>query len=171
MSNVSRGLRRTRAQISALPHAHTGLRTEAGLTLLEILIALAVLGIILGIGIFNARQTLTGSQERAAIQTVRQSIWQGATAASARGRPITLTRNGRILRLMDGETVIRTDELPPSVGTNFPEGMLLEFSPPGKITPESLGAFMERDPWIGADGRTHHIEVSVIGEVRALGGG
>lgn len=140
------------------------------MTLLELLIVLAVIGMVVGIGIFNARRALTGSQERSAVQTVRQSIWQGATAASSRGRPITLVRTGNTFQLLDGDTVIRTDELPNGVSSNLAQGTLLEFSPPGKVTAESLEDFMASNPWIGADGRTQRIEVSVIGEVRVIGG-
>lgn len=141
-----------------------------GITILELLIVLAVLGLVLGIGFFNARRALVGSQERAAVQTVRQSIWQGATAASSRGRPITLVRTGNAFQLVDGDTIIRSDDLPDGVTTNLAQGTLLEFSPPGKVTADSLAGFMERDPWIGGEGRTQRIEVSVIGEVRVLGG-
>lgn len=144
---------------------------QIGLTMLELLLVLAILGIVLGLGFFNARRALMGSQERAAVQTVRQSIWQGATAASARGRPITLVHSGNTMRLVDGDDVIRSDDLPDGVTTNFAQGVLLEFSPPGKITAESLGSFMESNPSIGAEGRTQRIEVSVIGEVRVVGGG
>lgn len=142
----------------------------AGFSLTEVLLVIAILAIILGVGWLNARRVLQGSQERAAVETVRQSIWQGATAASARGRTITLNRVGQSLRLMDGSVVIRTDELPPSVSTNFQQGVLLEFSPPGKITEASLRAFQDSDPWIGADGKATHLEVSLIGEVRVAGG-
>lgn len=145
-------------------------RRSDGITLLELLVVIAIIGVVLAIGIFSGRQALVSSQERAAIQTVRQSIWQGATAASARGRPITLERNGRTLRLMDGATVIRTDDMPAGVSTNFASGVLLEFSPPGRITEETLTAFMESVPRITTDTRTSRLEVSLIGEVRILGG-
>lgn len=144
---------------------------QLGLTILELLLVLAILGIVLGLGFFNARRALLGSQERAAVQTVRQSIWQGATAASSRGRPITLVRDGNSMRLVDGDNVIRSDDFPDGVTTNFSQGVLLEFSPPGKVTAESLAAFMESNPQIGGEGRTQRIEVSVIGEVRVVGGG
>jgi len=145
-------------------------RFAAGFTLIEVLLVIALIAIVLGIGWLNARRVLQESQERAAVETVRQSIWQGATAASARGRTITLNRVGQSLRLMDGSVVIRTDDLPPSVSTNFQQGVLLEFSPPGKITEASLRAFQDSDPWIGADGKATHLEVSLIGEVRVAGG-
>lgn len=75
------------------------------------------------------------------------------------------------MRLVDGDIVIRSDDLPDGVTTNFAQGVLLEFSPPGKITADSLASFMESNPRIGAEGRTQRLEVSVIGEVRVVGGG
>lgn len=153
-----------RAGLSKTPFA------SSGITLIELLVVLSILGVVLALGVINIRQALIGSEARAAIQTVRQAIWQGATAASARGRTITLTRSGNSLRLMDGNVVVRSDDLPSGVTVSFPQGLLLEFSPPGKVTADSLEEFMNGDPWIRGDGRTTRIQVSLIGEVRTEGG-
>src|SRR5690625_8007537 len=76
-----------------------------GLTLIEVLIVLAIIGIILGVGVFNGRQALTGQQERAAVNSIRPSAWQGATAAAARGARVFLrdADNELLLRLENQE--------------------------------------------------------------------
>lgn len=141
---------------------------ESGITLIELLIVIAILAIIFGIGIFNARGALESRQESAAIKTVSQMVWQGATAASARGRIVTLNRDGHTLRLLDGDSVIREDDLPRGVSTNLPGGTVLVFSPPGKITDESLSALLDSSPWIRTSDTLYDLEVSLIGEVRAV---
>lgn len=141
-----------------------------GVTMIELLIVLAILGVVLALGVFNGRQALASRQEQAAINTIRQSIWQGATAASSRGRTVTLNRTGRILELRAGEAIIRRDELPSGITINLPQGIVLEFNPPGKVVPETLTALMDTNPSVSAGGRTYLLEVSLIGEVRATGG-
>lgn len=139
-----------------------------GLTLVEVLIVLAIIGIILGLGVFNGRQALTAQQERAAVNSIRQAAWQGATAAAARGRAVHMTvEDGELLLRLESASgrVLRREELPRDLETNIPEGTLLEFTPPGKVVPGSLPA--PGDYWVGAAGRTLELEFSMIGEVQA----
>src|SRR5690625_2173040 len=95
-----------------------------GLTLIEVLIVLAIIGIILGLGVFNGRQALTGQQEQAAVNSIRQSAWQGATAAAARGARVFLRveDNELLLRLENQENgrVIRRESLPRDFVSNIP---------------------------------------------------
>lgn len=142
---------------------------EAGLTLVELLIVLAIVGIVLAIGFFNGRGLLEGRQEAAAVNSLRQSVWQGATAASARGRSVQLFLNGRSLEVRDGATVIRRDELPAGVSTNLPQGVVLSFTPPGKVTPASLAAVEAISPYISTGKGVYHLQFSLIGEVRVQG--
>jgi len=140
-----------------------------GLTLIEVLIVLAIIGIILGLGVFNGRQALTGQQERAAVNSIRQSAWQGATAAAARGARVFLRveDNELLLRLENQENgrVIRRESLPRDFVSNIPEGTLLEFTPPGKVVPETLPAPGQYT--VGVGDRTLELEFSLIGEVVA----
>lgn len=141
-------------------------RTE-GITLLELLLVLALLGIVVSLGFFNGRRALAVQQETAAINSIRQSVWQGATAAAASGRKTELVRDGRRLVVHEPERnrVIRTEELPSGVATNLPSGTVLVFTPPGRVA--SLDAIP--DPlWVQAGDRRYHLELSVIGEVRAV---
>lgn len=145
-------------------------KSTSGITLVELIIVVGILGVVLAIGIFNGRQALIQRQEDAALNTIRQVIWQGATAASSRGREVTLHLNNRTLQLRVGASVIRSDDLPAGVSTNLPQGLVLAFSPPGKVTAESLGDLIETSPRVWAGGRTYFIDVSVIGEVRVREG-
>lgn len=136
--------------------------------MIELLIVIAIIGIILGFGVFNGRQALTSQQERAAVNSIRQSAWQGATAASARGVAVWMTLEEGELLLRQGSNdgrVIRREELPQGLETNIPSGTLLVFTPPGKVRPDTLPAPGEY--WVGASGRTLELEFSMIGEVVA----
>lgn len=136
--------------------------------MIELLIIVAIIGIILAIGVFNGRQALTSQQERAAVNSLRQASWQGATAAAARGRPVFLTHENSELLLRVGNAdgnVIRREQLPPGLDSNLPEGTVLVFTSPGKIDPEFVPA--PGQYWVEADGRRLALEFSVIGEVEA----
>ena len=134
--------------------------------MVELLIVLAIIGIILSVGVFNGRRALTAQEERAAVNTLRQTSWQGATAAAARGRPVIMVRDGRRLSLRldnaDGQ-VLRSEELPAGVDTNLPNGTVLVFTPPGKIRTDQVPEPGEY--WFEAGGRRLELEFSVIGEV------
>ena len=140
----------------------------SGLTLIEVLIALAIIGIVLTLGVFNGRQALAGQQERAAINSIRQASWQGATAAAARGEPVLMTIEANELLLRagaNGNQIIRREALPVGLNTNLPSGGFIVFTPPGKIRSDTLPEPGEY--WIEAGGRRVLLEFSVIGEVEA----
>ena len=142
-------------------------RRIVGFSVLELLIVLAVLGIIGGIVAVSGRSILGGQQQRAAVNSVRQSVWEGATAAASRGASIELVRSGGTLELKDvaSGAVIRTFEIPSSVTTNLPSGQVLLFTPPGRVDLTTLTNLP--DPLtMTVNGRTFTLEVSVIGEVK-----
>ena len=142
----------------------TGQRAQ-GFTLIELLIVLAIMGILLGIFAFTNRGALTGQQERAAIRSIQQSVWQGASAASARGRNTELVHSGRtvVVREVDSQRVIRTEDLPAGIGTNLPN---LVFTPPGKISASSFELVADGITVTSSSGTTL-LKVSIIGEVIA----
>lgn len=144
-------------------------RNQAGFSMIELLIVLGILGVVLGIGIFNGRQALDSQQERAAFNTLRQSAWQGATAAASRGERVYLQLSGRELSLRLGSTTgrqLRADTFPSGISTNLPQGTVLVFEPPGKVL-----AGMLPEPghyWFQSGGSALELQFSVIGEVEAL---
>lgn len=141
-------------------------RQQQGITLLELLVVLAVVGILAAIGVFNGRKVLQGQEEQAAVTSIRQTVWQGATAAAARGNEVYLTRMGNVFTLTEATTnqVLKRFELPRGMTTNWPEGTPLTFTPPGKV--ETL-AVLPNPLTVSSSSRTNQLTISLIGEVRA----
>lgn len=136
--------------------------------MIELLIIIGIIGIIGAIAFMNLRPVLRGQEERAAVQSVQQTVWQGATAAASRGSTLELTRTGSTFRLIDtaNSRLLKEFVLPLSVTTNWPEGQALVFTPPGRIETNSLLALPQL--WIAGEGRTTDLTVSLIGEVKAV---
>jgi len=144
-------------------------RSQAGFSVLELLIVLAIIGVVVGIGVLNGRQALDRQQERAAFNSLRQTVWQGATAASARGQRVFLQLSGRELSLRIGSASgnqLRSENLPAGVETNLPQGTVLIFEPPGKIESGLLPAAGQY--WFEAGSNRVDLIFSVIGKVEAL---
>lgn len=139
-----------------------------GLSIIELLIVLALVGILSSIGVFNGLRALQGQQEQAAVRSIQQSIWQGATAASARGVETELVRNGRqlLVREVVSGRMLRREELPVGVSTNLPTGQVLRFTPPGQIARATLEA-LPNPLVVEITNRRYQLRVSLIGEVRA----
>ncbi len=145
------------------------LRSYFGLTLLEILIVVAVIAVIAAMVALNGRRVLQGQEARAAVTSLQQSVWQGATAAAARGVVTRLTRTGDVFTLTDTAAGIplRRFELPSGVSTNWGDGQSLDFLPPGRLDVDTLDA-LPNPLTVTANGRTTALVVSLIGEVRAV---
>lgn len=144
---------------------HVPASHKQGFTLIELIVIVAITGIILGIGTINGRRTLQNSEENASINTIQQSIWQAATSASARGSIITLNRNGTDLTLnLPNGDIVRNFELSDSVSTNLPEGVVLTFLPPGEIQQSSYDNLSQPITITTSKG-SHNLRVSLIGEV------
>lgn len=134
-----------------------------GLSLLEILIVLAVLSITAGFVAIGSRNILQGQEERAAVTSVQTLFWQGATAASSRGKTLELVRSGSVLsvREQDSGTTIRREELPNEVDLSLPDGLIATFVAPGKVSMASSDSFT-----IQGKEKTYVMTVSLIGEVK-----
>lgn len=151
----------------ALSEPDSRRRAELGITIIELLIVMAIIGILAGLVAFNGRRMLQGQEERAAITSLQQTVWQGATSAAARGVVVRLTREGQSFFLRESVTgrILKEFELPRGVTTNWPENQDLEFMPPGKVSIASLDALPE-PLTITANDTTMRLIVSLIGEVK-----
>lgn len=138
-------------------------RSQSGLSLVELLIIIAILGVVLGITVGAGGQYIRRANERSAVNTFQQAVWQGATAAAARGFRTELVRNGnelQVRRASDG-SVLRRYEFAAGVTMNVPANPILVFTPPGRVDT------LPTDPiQITADGEIFTLQVSLIGEVR-----
>lgn len=143
-------------------------RDQCGLSMVELLIVLAIIGIIAGVAALNGRRVVQGQEDAASLRSVRQAIWQGATAASSRGERIVLRRTGSRLSLVSqGGQRVRTFDLSPRVTTSLPEGAILTFTPPGRIDLASYHALPQPITVTTTQG-TYQLIVSLIGEVKEI---
>lgn len=127
---------------------------------------MAIMGTLAGVAFVSGRQILRGQQSRSAINTIQQSVWQGATAAASRGITAELFRAGNDIQVRNLATsaVIRRFELPADVTFNLPEGQSLIFTPPGKVDSDSLADLP--DLTLEANGVNYTMKISLIGEVK-----
>lgn len=137
-----------------------------GLSLLEILIVIAIIGVLAGIGLFSGRQIIRNQNEVASVQQLRQLISRATTALNAQGKSGTLNRSGTLIKVIDGNNkTLMEMTLDKNVVTNLPEGNSLVFLPTGRITSVSLAALPALE--MQAAGKTFRLEISVIGELKA----
>lgn len=144
-------------------------RRSAGFSVIELLVLVAILGLMAGIVAVNGRRVAAGQQQRAALESVRQSVWEGATAAAARGVATELVRTsgGLEVREVGSSSALRTFTVPASVATNLPMGQVLTFTPPGRVDAASLQA-LPSPLTMTVNGHTFTLQVSLIGEVKVI---
>jgi len=142
-------------------------RRDTGITVLELLVVVAILAVVLGIGVINGRAIAQRQAARGAIATFQQSVWQGATAAASRGLTVDLNRTASGLSLVDvgSQRVLRRYDLPPGVVIPA-ENPILRFTPPGKVELAYLEALPGDFVITTGEGR-YRIEISLIGEVES----
>ena len=139
-------------------------RKSEGITILELVIVLAIIGILGGIAVVSGSTIARRQAAHGAIATFQQSVWQGATAAASRGLTVELIRSGGQLQLVNtaNDTVLRRFDLPN--GVDIPvENPILRFLPPGKVDRDTLPEEFVIDT---GEGR-YTLQISIIGEVRS----
>ena len=138
-----------------------------GFTLRELLIVLAIIGVLATVGITSGAGIARRQAAQGAIATFQQSVWQGATLAASRGQTIELRRSGDELHLVGTRTgnTLRTYELP--AGVDIPvSNPILSFLPPGKVDTTSLNNLPDELVINTGEGR-YELTISLIGEVFA----
>jgi prepilin-type N-terminal cleavage/methylation domain-containing protein len=138
---------------------------QRGFSLLEILVVLAIVGILAGLIAVGSRAILRGQQNRSSLYSMRQIFWQGASAAASRGEQLELFRSGgeiHVRTIASPSKVLRRVELSRDVILSLPQGQIATFSPSGKVTiPIANNPFT-----LQSDGKTYTFNVSMIGEVK-----
>lgn len=144
------------------------MKQTCAFTILELLLVVAIVGIIAGITVVSGRQILQGQEEQAVIHSFRQGVLQSATAASARGEKVRLVKQGNELQLKDeSNTVFQRFDLAASVTTNLDDGLILAFHPSGKATNWSYNR-LTRPLRFETEKTTYLISVSLIGETKVV---
>ena len=129
--------------------------------------AIALIAIVGSVAIVNGNRTIQNSEERNAINTIRQSIWQGATGASARGVITSLNKSGSVLTLENESTntIIRTFELASNITLNVTDGELLRFLPQGEVDETSYNS-LPSPVTLSTANKTYTVTISLIGETK-----
>lgn len=142
---------------------------RSGFTLIEVLIVMAIIGVMAGVVVMSGRPIVRGQDALAAVKTMQQSVWQGATMAASRGVRTRLELNGRFLDVVreDNSQRVRRFELPATASLNTSNNPLLVFTPPGKVDVASLN-LLPSNLTLTVDGKAYLLEISLIGEVRAV---
>jgi prepilin-type N-terminal cleavage/methylation domain-containing protein len=141
-----------------------------GFSLLEILVVLAVLGILLSIAALVGRDIIRKQNELSAVSQVKQLLWGAGSSVNARGTSGVLRRTGNKLEIIDTLTTspnktLSEVTLDSAVTTNLPSGDSLVFLSSGRIDSDTLAALPNPLTVTGA-GKTFKLTVSVIGEVK-----
>lgn len=124
---------------------------------------MAIVAVVVGWAAISGRALIQRANERSAVNTFQQAVWQGATAAAARGFRTELVHIGDelLVRRASDSSVIRRYELAAGVAMSAPTNPILIFTPPGRVL-----ALPETPIQITADGVTSTLQISLIGEVR-----
>ena len=146
---------------------HVRRRFQSGFSILELLVVLAVLGVVFSLVALTGRIFVQRASERSVVDTFQQAVWQGATAAAARRFPteLVLDADELLLRRVSTGEVVRRFELDGNAAWNVADGQMLVFTPPGAVDEATLAALPDPIEIVAA-GTTYRLEVSLIGEVR-----
>ncbi|WP_084571527.1 pilus assembly FimT family protein [Deinococcus misasensis] len=140
---------------------HHTLKTPAGFTLLEMLITLAVVSILMGIGVsgyLGATQRLTAQNQA---EHFRGLIRDGATLAASRSQALTLSVSGNQIVLRNGSTTVRSAEIT-RIQTGLTGTQSIQFDASGRVVlPGSVSSLN-----MVINGKTKVLQVSGIGQTR-----
>jgi len=137
-----------------------------GFTVLELLVALALIAGVLSAGFFSGRSWAQRERAEGFVPVFAASFWIGATEAAARGRQLRLEATPDALLLYQGTKVLRRWPIPPGFSVH-PDGPLARFSPPGEVKdPNGNDLNAPLVFTLTTPSGTKTATVSVIGEVK-----
>lgn len=141
--------------------------SNAGFSLIEMLIIMAILGIVGGISVFGYRQVQSGQEAKSGIASIRLIMAHGATAASSRGVVLDLVKSGDTLQVQTQDAtpvVVTKEKLPSSIAFQLPStNPILQFNQVGRLV---FPAGFNNPITLSSRGRTYALTVSLIGEVK-----
>ncbi|MDR9391030.1 MAG: hypothetical protein RI554_03275 [Trueperaceae bacterium] len=137
-------------------------RRRAGVTIAELILAVAVLSVALALGAGPLRDAVARQGAEGPVATFRVAVRDVAVAAAAQGEPLTLAWAGDRLEMRDASGVVQRDwPFPADTPTTLTPGVLLEATPPGRFA--SLDPLP--DPLtFDVEGAPVTVRVSLIGE-------
>lgn len=141
---------------------------QGGFTLLEMLIVLAIAGVLMGVGLNAIRQVQRGGQENAFVTNLSLSIKGAASYAASRRTQVTMIRAGDVVRFVNASSEQIEDgqgiRIPSTVNTNIPDGAALTFGPNGSVTARAV----PQPLMIASQDREWAMQISTIGDTRVV---
>ncbi len=159
----------SKAQTSTKKHPPN---QQSGFSMIEILLVVAIVGIIASIGFVQGRRLLSKQTESSTISAITQTLARGSSAASARGEEVILRKSGNKLFLVRGTDSFGFVDIPPSVTLKTKTGValpadidLLSYSPKGLIDATDIANNFSPLQLITAD-KSYNLSASIIGDMK-----
>lgn len=136
-------------------------KSSAGFTLLEILITMAVVSILMGIGVsgyIGATQRLTAQNQA---EQFRGLIRDGSTLAASRSQALTLSVSGSRVVLKNGSTTVRSAEAT-RIQTGLSGTQTIQFDASGRVVLPASASSLN----MVINGKSRVLLVSGIGQTR-----
>lgn len=139
---------------------------QRGLSILEVLVIITIVGILAGFGVRAIRSTQVSGQQNAFVNAFDLNVKSAAGYAATRRTSVLLTRaDNRINFTTAAGEDINGDggiTIPPTLTANIPDGVSLIFGPNGTITARTL----PNPVTISAEDRVWDINISTIGDTQ-----
>jgi type II secretory pathway pseudopilin PulG len=142
---------------------------RAGFSFTEIVVILAIIGVISGIALGVYAQAQKGQEAKAGITSIRQIVAQGATAAASRGIPLELWRADNKLEVRTLEAtpqVLHAVSVPSQLASQFPTGSAwLSYNSVGRVV---LPSGFTNPQTFTSGNYSYQLSFSLIGEVKSV---